>query len=43
MENKVKEENKKLEGVVIEPSYTREQIRTALMKMFDKQGIKIKK
>ena len=43
MENKVKEENKKLEGVVIEPPYTREQIRTALMKMFDKQGIKIKK
>ena len=38
-----KEEDKKLEGVVIEPTYTREQIRSALMQMFKKQGIKVNK
>ena len=31
------------EGVVIEPTYTREQIRSALMQMFKKQGIKVNK
>ena len=38
-----KEEDKKLEGVVIAPTYTEEQIRAALMYMFEKQGIKVNK
>jgi DNA polymerase III delta subunit len=43
MASKVKKEDKKLEGVVIAPTYTEEQIRAALMYMFKKQGIKVKK